>query len=76
LVEHQTIAGIAIDTGAQVPLVPSDDAKFSGGLPGRIAALAGIDPRYPNQYASPQDDELRGFYRDDPRQPWTLQRRR
>jgi len=58
------------------PLVPSDDADFSGGLLGRLMAVAGIDPQNPNQLAPPQDDELRAFYRDDPVRPWTLQRRR
>jgi len=42
-----------------------------------IAALAGVNPQNPTQPASPpQDGELRGFYRDEPLQPWTLQRRR
>jgi len=54
------------------PLVPSDDANFSGGLLGRLMAVAGIDPQNPDRYATPpQDDELRTFYRDDPVQPWT-----
>jgi hypothetical protein len=58
-------------------LVPSDDSSFSGGLLGRLAALMGVDPKNPDQLAPPeQDDELRAFYRDDPAQPWTLQRRR
>jgi len=49
----------------------------SGGLADWIAALAGVNPQKPTQPApSPQDDQLRGFYRDDPVQPWTLQRRR
>jgi hypothetical protein len=57
-------------------LAPSDDSNFSGGLLGRLMAIAGINPRDPNQLApSPQDDGLRAFYRDDPAQPWTLQRR-
>jgi hypothetical protein len=68
----------AINTSAPAaPLVPSDDSNFSGGLLGRLMAIAGIDPRDPNQLAPPpQDDELRAFYRDDPAQPWTFQRRR
>jgi hypothetical protein len=66
------------DTGAPaVPFVPSDDADFSGGLLGRLAALMGVDPQNPTQPALPPlDDGLRGFYRDDPMQPRTLQRRR
>jgi hypothetical protein len=37
--------------------------------------MAGVDPQNPNQPAPPpQGDELRAFYRDDPVQPWTLQR--
>jgi hypothetical protein len=56
---------------------PPDDSNFSGGLLGRLAALMGVDPQNPDQLAPPsQDDELRAFYRDDPVQPWTLQRRR
>ena len=69
----------AIDSGVPVTPIapPSDNSNFSGGLQGRIAALAGIDPQNPNQFALPPlDDELRGFYRDDPVQPWILQRRR
>jgi hypothetical protein len=48
----------------------------SGGLADWIAALAGVNPPNPTQPASPPQDQLRGFYRDDPVQPWTLQRRR
>jgi hypothetical protein len=45
----------AYDRGAAVaPLVPSDDANFSGGLLGRFAALAGIDQ---NQPTTPLDDD-------------------
>jgi hypothetical protein len=68
----------AIDGGLRVaPDASSDNPNFLGGLPGRIAALAGIDPQNPNQFALPPlDDELRAFYRDDPVQPWTLQWRR
>jgi len=63
--------------GAAAPPVPPDGPNFTGGLAGRIAALAGIDPQNPNQFAQPPlDDQLRGFYRDDPTQPWLLQRRR
>jgi hypothetical protein len=65
----------AIDADAPAALlVPSDDSNFSGGPLGR-AAMAGIDPRNPNQLApSPRDDELRALYGDDPMQPWALQR--
>ena len=68
----------AIDTDAPgAPLVPSDDSEFSGGLLGRLMAVTGIDLQNPDQLApTPQDDELRAFYRDNPVQPWTLQRRR
>ena len=53
------------------PLAPSEDANFSGGLLGRLTALAGLDPQNPGQPAPPpQDDQLRGFYRDDRVQPW------
>jgi hypothetical protein len=42
------------DTGAPaVPLVPSDDANYSGGLLSKFAALAGTDP---NQPAAPSSD--------------------
>jgi hypothetical protein len=39
------------------PFDVSDPTPFSGGLPGRLAALAGIDPLKPNQFAPPPDDE-------------------
>jgi hypothetical protein len=33
--------------------------------------MAGADPNNPHQFASPPlEDALRGFYRDDPVQPW------
>jgi len=66
------------DTSAPAPpLAPSDDSNFSGGLLGRLVALAGIDPQNPTQPApSPLDDQLRGFYRDDPRQPWLVWQQR
>src|SRR5207247_2762648 len=62
------------DTGAPAAqFVPSGNPNSVGGLAGRIAALAGIDPQNPAR--SPQDDELRSnFYRDDP--AWFLQVRR
>src|SRR5207249_2524296 len=55
-----------------VPLALSDSPGFSGGgLPGRIAALAGIDLQDPMQLAPPPtQDGLHGFYRDDLLQPW------
>jgi hypothetical protein len=56
---------------------PRDNPNSPGGLAGRIAALAGINPLNPTQPAPPPlDDELRGFYRDDPMQPWFLQGQR
>ena len=59
------------------PLAPSDDSNFSGGLPGRLIALAGIDPQHPTQpVPSPLDGQLRGFYRDDPLQPWLVRQQR
>jgi hypothetical protein len=58
-----------------VPSVPAGDSNLSRGLLGRLAALTGVDPLNPNQFAPPpQDDELRGFYRDDPTQPWFVRR--
>jgi hypothetical protein len=59
------------DMGAlAAPIVPSDDASFSGGLAAWVAALAGVGPQSPNQFAAPPlDDGLRGFYCDDPTQP-------
>jgi len=40
--------GSVSDTGAPAPgLATSDDANYSGGLLGRLAALAGLDPRDP-----------------------------
>jgi hypothetical protein len=67
-----------IDAGAPVvTIAPSDRPYSPGGQPGLLAALAGIDPRHPNQFASPPlDDVLRSFYRDDPVQPWFVQGRR
>jgi hypothetical protein len=67
-----------IDTSAPAPsLAPSDENGFSGGLPGRLIALGGIDPQNPTQPApSPLDDQLRGFYRDDPLQPCLVRRQR
>ena len=45
------------DTSA-APLAPSGDQEFSGGLLGRLAAFAGIDPRNPTWPAPvPEDDE-------------------
>jgi hypothetical protein len=66
------------DTGAPAaPLSPSEDANFSGGLLGRLAALTGLDPQNPTQPAPPPlDDQLRGFSRDDPAWPWFAQLQR
>jgi hypothetical protein len=62
----------AFDAAAPgAPLAPSEDTNFSGGLLGRLTALAGLDPQNLMQPASPPpDDQLGGFYRDDPVQPW------
>jgi hypothetical protein len=62
----------AMDAGAPAA-PPSDDSNFSGGLLGRLAALMGVDPQNPDQLVPPPD-ELRALYRDNPAQPWTLQR--
>jgi hypothetical protein len=60
--------------GSAASLAPSDDQNFSGGLLGRLVALAGQNPA---QLApQPLDDQLRGFYRDDPVQPWLVRRPR
>jgi hypothetical protein len=58
------------------PIVPSEDANFSDGLLGRLVALAGVDPKDPTQLPPPLDDHLLGFYRDNPMQPWFVQRQR
>jgi hypothetical protein len=59
------------DIGAPAaPIVPPDHPYSPGGLADWIAALAGVDPRNPNQFAPPPlDDGLRDFYRNDPTQP-------
>jgi hypothetical protein len=58
------------------PLAPPDDSSFSGGLPGRLAALLGVDPQNPDQPAPPpSDDDLRALYGDLMR-PWLLQGQR
>lgn len=42
------------DQGATIPpLAPSDPANYPGGLLGRLAAFAGIDPQNPDQFAPP-----------------------
>jgi hypothetical protein len=68
----------ALDAAAPfAPLAPSEDANFSGGLLGRLTALAGLDSQNPTQPAPPPlDDQLRGFSRDDPAQPWFAQLQR
>jgi hypothetical protein len=74
---EQPQASVSDTSTLVAPLAPSDDAYFSGGLLGRLAVLAGIDPRGPTQLAPPPlDDQLRGFYRDDPMQPWFVRRQR
>jgi hypothetical protein len=62
----------AMSAGAPVA-PPSDDSNFSGGLLRRFAALMGVDPQNPDQLAPPPDEQ-RALYRDNPAQPWTLQR--
>jgi hypothetical protein len=49
----------AVDTRPPAaPFAPSDDPSFSGGLLGRLVALAGIDPQNHNKPAPlPMDDE-------------------
>ena len=71
------LRGSVFDAGAPaVPFVPSDDPRFSGGLPGRIAVVTGIDPQNSTQPTPPLDEQLRGFYRHDPEQPWFVRRQR
>jgi hypothetical protein len=54
-----------------------DSLKSTSGVADWIAAIAGIDPQNPTQAArSSQADQLRGFYGDDPLQPWFVQRPR
>ena len=76
--------------GGQLPSSAASAATFAarfpspaGGFPSGndmthwVAGLAGVDPRSPAQPAPlTQTDQLRGFYRDDPEQPWMVQRRR
>ena len=38
--------------------------------------LGGVSSQNPTQPALPLDNSLRGFYRDDPLQPWFVQRQR
>jgi hypothetical protein len=54
---NQPPASMADTRAPAAPLAPSDDQNFSGGLLGRLAALAGIDPQNPNQPAPPPHDE-------------------
>jgi hypothetical protein len=73
----QSQAPVPDASDSAAPVAPSNEPKFSGGLLGRLAALIGVDPENPTQLASPPpDDQLRGFYRDDPLQPWFVQRQR
>jgi hypothetical protein len=56
-------------------LLDADSLNSSRGLADWIAALAGVDPQSPDQFApSPLEDGLRDFYRNDP--AWLLQVRR
>jgi hypothetical protein len=49
--------GSVFDAGAPaMPFVASDDPSFSGGLPGRIAVVTGIDPQNSTQPTPPLDD--------------------
>jgi hypothetical protein len=59
------------------PLAPAANPNPPvGGLLARLMAAAGVDPDSPNQPAPPPlADQLRGFYRDDPSQPWFPRRR-
>jgi hypothetical protein len=58
------------------PLAAAGDSNLSGGLPGRLAALLGVNPQNPEQFAPPpSDDDLRAFY-GDRAPPWLLQGRR
>jgi hypothetical protein len=73
----QSHAPVPDASAPAAPVAPSSESNFSGGLLGRLAALMGVDPENPTQLASPPlDDQLRGFYRDDPLQPWFVQRQR
>lgn len=72
---NQSQASVMDASAPATLLAPSDASNFSGGLLGRMAALMGVDQQNPDQLAPlSQDDELRAFYRDNPAQPWTLQR--
>jgi hypothetical protein len=66
--------------GPSVPIRASmlpGSSNDPGGLAEWFAKIAGVNPQDPMRAAaSPQDDQLREFYRDDAVQPWTLQRRR
>jgi hypothetical protein len=66
------------DAGAPAALFALPDSlKFTGDIADWLAALAGVDRMNPTQAASsPQDDQLRGLYRDDPIQAWFVQGRR
>ena len=54
---NQPPASMADTRALAVPLAPSDDPNFSGGLLGRLGAPVGIDPQNPNQPVPPPDDE-------------------
>ena len=73
----QSQAPVADASAPAASVAPSNEPNFSGGLLSRLAALMGVDPENPTQLAPPPlDDQLRGFYRDDPLQPWFAQRQR
>jgi len=64
-------------SASAAPLAPSGSADFSGGLPGRMAAIANIGPGDPTRFTLQSGDaELNSFVGDGPFQPWTLQRKR
>ena len=64
----------AIDNGAPAALlVPSDDANVSGDLPGRIAAMASVNPWNPIQPAPPSP--VLGIFSGKPMQNYPLRRR-
>lgn len=73
-----TLPASAIGFGAPaVPVASSDRSNSAGGQLGMLSGLTGIDPRDPSRFAPPElDDALRGYYQDDPAQPWLVRRGR
>jgi hypothetical protein len=67
-------ASVSDTSAPTVPFALPDSLNSSRGLADWIAALAGVDPQSPEQFALPLEDGLRDFYRDDP--AWFLQVRR